>query len=30
MGFTNLKVLAIPTDLPTDWVQKGYGTEKGK
>ena len=30
MGFTNLRVLAIPTDLLTDWVQKGYGTEKGK
>jgi len=30
MGFTQLKVLSIVTDFPTDWVQKGFPVEKGK
>jgi len=30
MGFTRLRVLMLPTDLYTDWVQKGYPTEKGR
>ncbi len=30
MGFTQLKVLSIDTDFPTDWVQKGFPVEKGK
>ncbi len=28
MGYTKVKVLAIPTNLSTDWVSKGYPTEK--
>ncbi len=27
-GYTNVKVLSIPTNLATDWVSKGYPTEK--
>lgn len=30
MGFTNLRVLILPTDFNTDWIQKGYPTEKRK
>jgi thiosulfate/3-mercaptopyruvate sulfurtransferase len=28
MGFTNVKILQLDTNLHTDWVQKGYPTEK--
>lgn len=24
MGFTNVKVLSIPTNMRTDWIEKGY------
>lgn len=27
-GFSNVKVLHLPTNLHTDWVEKGYPTEK--
>lgn len=30
MGFTHLRVLTIPHDFATDWVQPGYPIEKGK
>ena len=29
MGFTNLRVLVLPHDFATDWVEKGYPVEKG-
>jgi hypothetical protein len=29
MGFTNLRVLILPHDFATDWVEKGYPVEKG-
>jgi hypothetical protein len=29
LGFTNLQVLKIPTNLHTDWVVPGYPVEKG-
>jgi hypothetical protein len=29
LGFTNVKVVMIPTNLHTDWVTKGYPTTKG-
>ena len=29
LGFTNVKVLYIADNFGTDWVQKGYPTEKG-
>jgi thiosulfate/3-mercaptopyruvate sulfurtransferase len=29
MGFTQLRVLLLPHDFATDWVEKGYPTEKG-
>ena len=29
LGFTNLKVLYIPANFGTDWVEKGYPTVKG-
>jgi thiosulfate/3-mercaptopyruvate sulfurtransferase len=29
MGFTHLRVLLLPHDFATDWVEKGYPTEKG-
>lgn len=29
LGFTNIKVVVIPTNLHTDWVSKGYPTTKG-
>jgi thiosulfate/3-mercaptopyruvate sulfurtransferase len=29
MGFTNAKVLYMPTDFGTDWVNKGYPVESG-
>jgi thiosulfate/3-mercaptopyruvate sulfurtransferase len=29
MGFTNVKVVAMETNLHTDWVEKGYPSEKG-
>ena len=28
MGFTNVKVMNIPTNLKTDWIDKGFPTEK--
>jgi thiosulfate/3-mercaptopyruvate sulfurtransferase len=28
MGFTNFKVLMIPTNLPKDWTAKGYPTTR--
>jgi thiosulfate/3-mercaptopyruvate sulfurtransferase len=28
MGFTSLKVLIIETNLHTDWIEKGYPSEK--
>jgi thiosulfate/3-mercaptopyruvate sulfurtransferase len=30
MGFTNLRVLLLPSDFNTDWIEKGYAVEKGK
>jgi len=30
LGFTNVKVLYIADNFGTDWVQKGYPTEKGE
>lgn len=30
LGFTNLRVLLLPHDFNTDWIEKGYATEKGK
>jgi rhodanese-related sulfurtransferase len=29
LGFTDVKVLDIPVNLPRDWTAKGYPTEKG-
>ena len=29
MGFTNAKVLYMPTDFGTDWVSKGYPVQSG-
>ena len=29
LGFSNIKVVVIPTNLHTDWVSKGYPTTKG-
>jgi hypothetical protein len=29
MGFANLRVLLLPHDFATDWVEKGYPVEKG-
>jgi thiosulfate/3-mercaptopyruvate sulfurtransferase len=29
MGFTNLRVLVMPTNFSTDWVDKGYPIQKG-
>lgn len=29
LGFTDIKVVVIPTNLHTDWVSKGYPTTKG-
>jgi len=29
MGFTNLRVLLLPKDFNTDWIEKGYQIEKG-
>jgi len=29
MGFTHLKVLWLPKDFHTDWMEKGYPVEKG-
>jgi hypothetical protein len=28
VGFRNVKVIMIPTDLKTDWIDKGYPTDK--
>jgi len=28
VGFRNIKVIMIPTDLKTDWIDKGYPTDK--
>jgi thiosulfate/3-mercaptopyruvate sulfurtransferase len=28
MGFTHVKVMAIPENLKADWIDKGYPTEK--
>jgi thiosulfate/3-mercaptopyruvate sulfurtransferase len=30
MGFTRLRVLILPSDFNTDWIEKGYPVEKGK
>jgi thiosulfate/3-mercaptopyruvate sulfurtransferase len=30
MGFTQLRVLLLPTDFNTDWITKGYPVEKGQ
>jgi thiosulfate/3-mercaptopyruvate sulfurtransferase len=30
MDFTNLRVLLLPNDFNTDWIEKGYPVEKGK
>lgn len=30
MGFTHLRVLLLPTDFNSDWIEKGYPIEKGK
>jgi hypothetical protein len=29
-GFTNLRVLLLPHDFNTDWIEKGYAVEKKK
>jgi rhodanese-related sulfurtransferase len=29
MGFTRLRVLILPNDLATDWIDKNYPTQKG-
>jgi hypothetical protein len=29
LGFAHLRVLTMPTSFATDWVEKGYPTEKG-
>jgi hypothetical protein len=29
MGFSNLRVLVLPTSFAVDWVGKGYPMEKG-
>lgn len=28
LGYTNVKVIMLPVDLKTDWIDKGYPTEK--
>lgn len=28
MGFTRVKVMVLPSNLKTDWIDKGYPTEK--
>ncbi len=28
MGFTHVKAMVVPTNLKTDWIDKGYPTEK--
>jgi hypothetical protein len=28
LGFMNVKVMMVPTDLKTDWIDKGYPTER--
>ena len=28
MGFTRLKVVSLPTDLATDWIDKGYPVDR--
>ncbi len=30
MGFTQLRVLALPRDFASDWIAKGYPVQKGK
>jgi len=30
MGFTNLRVLLLPNNFNTDWIEKGYAVEKAK
>jgi thiosulfate/3-mercaptopyruvate sulfurtransferase len=30
MGFTNVKILYISNNFGSDWVDKGYPTEKGE
>jgi hypothetical protein len=29
MGFTRVRVLVLPTSFAADWVEKGYGIQKG-
>jgi thiosulfate/3-mercaptopyruvate sulfurtransferase len=28
MGFTHVKAMVVPTNLKTDWIDKGYPTDK--
>ena len=28
MGFTHVRVLSLPSNLKTDWIDKGYPTDK--
>ena len=28
MGYTNVKAMMVPTNLKTDWIDKGYPTDK--
>jgi len=30
MGFTHVKVLSLPKDFHSDWIEKGYPVEKGQ
>jgi hypothetical protein len=30
LGFTDLRVLLLPRDFNSDWIEKGYPVEKGK
>lgn len=30
MGFTRVKAMVLPTNLKTDWIDKGYPTDKSK
>src|ERR1700689_2740123 len=30
MGFTRVKVMELPTNLKTDWIDKGYPTDKSE
>lgn len=30
LGFTNIRIMSVPTNLHTDWVEPGYPVEKGQ